>query len=113
MRNFMHATMMLGNNVRDLGQRVQDITGSIADITGLLQQNRYDMANIVQDSALARQTQAAENTSLRLHFDRTLRAIESMPRPPPPGSNINNKEIKKDTFPSIEFSEDSKKDLKE
>ena len=106
MRNFMHATMMLGNNVRDLGQRVQEITG-------LVQQNRFDMANIVQDSALARQTQEAENTSLRLHFDRTLRAIESMPRPPPPGSNINNKEIKKDTFPSIEFSEESKRELKE
>ena len=90
----MHATMMLGNNVRDLGQRVQEITG-------LVQQNRFDMANIVQDSALARQTQEAENTSLRLHFDRTLRAIESMPRPHHLDPILTIKKSKKIPFPPL------------
>ena len=75
-QNFQSA-MVLKDAVHDLSQRVQHITG-------LLRQNQHDLANTVQEIAAARQNQELENSCLRLHCDRILRAIISMQRPPPP-----------------------------
>ena len=75
-QNFQSA-MVLKDAVHDLSQRVQHITG-------LLRQNQHDLANTVQEIAAARQNQELENSCLRLHCDRILRAIISMQRPPSP-----------------------------
>ena len=106
LQNCLHASLRTGEIIRDLSLRVQD-TVHIAN------QTRQDFAGFVREMATVTQNQEIENSNLRLHIDRTLRVNETMPRPQAPGSNVNNKEIKKDTFPSLDFSEESKKTLKD
>ena len=104
---FINSTFVLGENVRELGNRVNE---AVAIVT----QTQHELAVLTQESAAFRRDQENENANLRLHIDRTNRNItDAQNQRPAPTPNVNNREIKKDTFPSLDFSEENKKSFKD